>query len=165
MSCHHHRRHHHSYLPLFSFYFFITPDYMPSCFTNSSHHSLSSPPTELTSRTLLVFLQRVRILACNVERCNSLGLSVRLSVCLSVCLSVRPSIYQSRSGVLSRRMKIRSYSVQHMVGQYTSFWGVKFIQIFAGDRPSEGVKFKRPLSLAKIRPIISLNLETVQDSK
>jgi len=36
-----------------------------------------------------------------------------LSVCLSACLSVRPS----RSGIVSRRMKIGSCGFQHLVGQ------------------------------------------------
>ena len=36
-----------------------------------------------------------------------------LSVRLSVCLSVRPS----RSGIVSRRMKIQSCGFQHLVGQ------------------------------------------------
>jgi len=50
------------------------------------------------------FLQRIRI-ARNADRCNSHS--------RSVCLSVS----QSRFGVLSRRMKIRSCGLQHPVGQ------------------------------------------------
>jgi len=45
------------------------------------------------------FLQRGRI-ACNAERCNTYGNSVRPPVCLSVRLS--------HAGTLSRRMKIES---------------------------------------------------------
>jgi len=37
--------------------------------------------------------------------------------------------------------------------------------IFSGDHPGEGLKVKRPLSLAKIWPIISHNSETVQDRR
>ena len=36
---------------------------------------------------------------------------------LSVCLSVRLSVLPSRSGIVSRRMKIRSCGFQHLLGQ------------------------------------------------
>jgi len=36
---------------------------------------------------------------------------------LSVCPSVRLSVYPSRSGIVSRRMKIPSCGFQHLVGQ------------------------------------------------
>ena len=36
---------------------------------------------------------------------------------LSVCLSVRLSVLPSRSGIVSRRMMIRSCGFQHLVGQ------------------------------------------------
>ena len=52
----------------------------------------------------LRILQRVRI-SRNAERCNS----QKDSVCLSVC--------SSRSGIVSRRMKIQSCGFQHLVGQ------------------------------------------------
>jgi len=52
--------------------------------------------------------------------------------CLSVCLSVIPSV----SGVLSRRMKIRSCGFQHLVGQYSE--EVKSIWIFAGHHAKRG---------------------------
>ena len=53
-------------------------------------------------------LQRVHI-AGNAERCNSQRDSVRLSVC------------PSRSGIVSRRMKIRSCGFQRLVGQWFCF--------------------------------------------
>jgi len=54
-------------------------------------------------QTLSRFLQRGRI-ACNAERCNSYGISIRPSVRLSVCLS--------HAGTLPRRMKIGSFGLQ-----------------------------------------------------
>jgi len=40
-----------------------------------------------------------------------------LSVHPSFCLSIRPSVCSSRSGIVSRRKKIRLCSFQHLVGQ------------------------------------------------
>jgi len=54
------------------------------------------------------FLQRVRI-ARNADCCTK---------CMDhFCLSARPSLIPSRSGIVSRRMKTRSYGSLRMVGQ------------------------------------------------
>jgi len=76
------------------------------------------------------FLQRVRI-ACNAKRYNSHGTSV-----------IATSVRLSRSGVLSRRIKIRSCtrsSVSDMKIILVS-GEVKFIRIFAGITPARSLK-------------------------
>jgi len=81
---------------------------------------------------------------------------------LSVCPSVRPS----RSGIVSRRMKLRSCGFQHLVGQSLSFWSGKvYADIRRESPPAGALKWGTPLSIAKIRPIIGHNLETAQDRR
>jgi len=58
--------------------------------------------------SISVFLQRVHIVR-NADRCSQTNF-------------VRPSVHASRSGVLSRRMNIRSCGLQRQVGQ--SFYTV-----------------------------------------
>ena len=82
-------------------------------------------------------------------------MSVRLSVCLTVC--------PSRSGIVSRRMKIRSCGFQHLVGQSSSFWrGKVYLVIRRGSPPAGALKWGTPLSIGKLRQIIGHNLETAQ---
>jgi len=88
---------------------------------------------------LLVLLQRVRI-ARNADRCNSQSDSVCLSVCPSVAF---------RCFVQTNEDTIMRFSAS--VVKILLFSGeVKFIWIFTGNHPSEGVIVKHPLSLAKI---------------
>jgi len=95
---------------------------------------------------LYSFLQRVRT-ARNADRCNSDGLSVCLSVCLFVCLSVCPSVgclsvHPSRSGVLPKRMNIRSCGLQHQVDNHSSFWrGTVYPDIRGGSPPARALKW------------------------
>jgi len=59
----------------------------------------------------------------------------------SVCLPVCPSVIPSRSGIVSRRMKIRSCGFQHLVwNNPSSFWRGKVYLIFAGDHPHSSEK-------------------------
>ena len=62
-------------------------------------------------KSLTLFLQRVRIAR------NAMQSAVLARGILSVCPSVRLSVRPSRSGIVSRRMKIRSCGFQHLVGQ------------------------------------------------
>jgi len=78
------------------------------CFSRPPIRTLPPKYFPLEPPLLLRFLQRIRI-APNADRCNSQMISVYPSVCLSV---FRPS----HSGVLSRRIKIRSCGFQHQVG-------------------------------------------------
>jgi len=71
---------------------------------------LASPNTfgrRLKARPIS-FLQRVHI-SRSADRCNSQT--------ISVYPSVRPYVCPSHSGVLFRRIKIRSCGFQHLVGQ------------------------------------------------
>jgi len=69
-----------------------------------------------------------------------------------------------------------SLSVRHVPVFYPDKWrydhasasiqvGKVYMDIRMGVTPSEGVKVKHPLSLAKIWQIIGHNLETVQDKR
>jgi len=63
-------------------------------------------------------------------------MSVHLSIRLPVCPSVRPARY----GVLFRRMKIRSCSLQHQEG-HCSFWrGKVYPDIHWGSPPAMALK-------------------------
>jgi len=99
------------------------------------------------------FLQRVRI-ARNADRCNS----HTISVCPSVCLSDRHvSVFRLDKWRYDRAVSASGSTILLVFGQE------KFIRIFARDHPSEDVKVKHLLSLAKNWPIIGHNLETMQD--
>ena len=63
-------------------------------------------------------------------------LAMQSAVLARGILSVRLSVHPSRSGIVSRRMKIRSCGFQHLVAQSLLVSGeVKSIRIFAGDHP------------------------------
>ena len=103
--------------------------------------------------SLSVFLQRVDI-ACYADGCISQG-----RVCSSVCPSV------TRWYIVSRRMKLRSCGFHHQVGQSSYFLErYKYrLEIRRGSPLARELKWGRRLSQAKIWPIMSHNLETVQD--
>ena len=109
-------------------------------------YSRSSSRGRNTSASVTVSSQRVRI-ACNAERCRGI---------LSVLLSVRPS----RSGIVSKGMKIWSCGFPLVSGE------VKVYPDICRGSPTAGaLKWGTPMSIAKIWPIIDHNLETVQDRR
>jgi len=67
---------------------------------------------------------------------------------LSVCLSVRPSVmfqcFVQKNEDTIERASASGRTVILVAEE------VKLVRIFAGGHPSEGLKVKRPLSLAKI---------------
>jgi len=71
-------------------------------------------------------------------------LHVRPSVRLSVCPSVAFRCYVQMNEDTIVRFSASDRTIILVSGE------VKFIRIFAGDHPSEGVKVKRHMSLAKI---------------
>jgi len=123
------------------------PEYCPSL----SCPALSSPPPPK------FFCHPASLLAMQTAVIAIPFLSVRPSVCPSVTFLCF---------VLTNE-HIRSCGLQHQVRQFFFLVSgkVNISGYSQGITPSEGVKVKRPLTLAKIWPIIGHNFETVQDRR